>query len=166
MPATVWMHATAVKQATTVMPATSTLRITAIQQDRQHSMDAIKSRDACKNIEASNSMEGSQQQQRQQEHHSVSSRRETHNNKDTRICRDQLTTVQASAGMPTTQYGRQQLMSYHGNQPKSHPNREERHKKELKFPLFCLIDFSNSDSYRTIRSPMQLKSDRYVSSIF
>ncbi len=32
--------------------------------------------------------------------------------------------------------------------------RKERRKKELKFPIFGPVDFSNSDSYRTIRSPM------------
>jgi hypothetical protein len=32
--------------------------------------------------------------------------------------------------------------------------REERRKKEKKFPIFGPLDLSNSDSYRTIGSPM------------
>jgi hypothetical protein len=74
-------------------------------------MDAIESRDA------GNSMEGGQQQQRQWEHQSINSRRETQNNKDARNSRDLPTTVLASAGTPTTQYGRQKLMSFCGNSP-------------------------------------------------
>jgi hypothetical protein len=31
---------------------------------------------------------------------------------------------------------------------------EERRKKEYKFSIFCTIDFSNFDSYRTIGSPI------------
>jgi hypothetical protein len=59
---------------------------------------------------------------------------------------------------PTAKYGRQQLMSFPGNLLKRRQRRQricrERLKKEEKFPIFGLIDFSNFDSYWTIGSPI------------
>jgi hypothetical protein len=85
-------------------------------------------------------LKGDQQQQACQKHSS----------------RDKPTTVLASAGKQTTQYGRQKLMSFRRNLPKSCQNSEKFVKTEVKKRKNspCSIGFSNSDSYLTIGSPM------------
>jgi hypothetical protein len=58
-----------------------------------------------------------------------------------------------------TAHGHQQLISFCGNLPKSCQNGEKFLKKDVKrvkILYICLIDFSNSDSYRTIGSPVYL----------
>jgi hypothetical protein len=62
----------------------------------------------------------------------------------------------AQYGRQQHNIGRQQLMSFCGNLPKSHEIGKKfvkNYVKRVKIP-YCPLDFSNSDSYRTIGSPM------------
>jgi hypothetical protein len=81
------------------------------------------------------------------------------------------TTVLTSAGMPTAQYGRQQL-SFHRNLQKSCHKGEyflKKDTKNCKNSHFYLKDFSQPDSYQTVGIPMflvrYLKSKSYKSNI-
>ncbi len=144
-------------------------------------MDVISNRTArIDSREDSNIQQGHSHQQQQQELTTrtsnnnsrdnrnitdINSRRETVNSKDAKNSRDQPTTVIASAGIPTEQYVRQQLMCFAEIRLRvfrTAKNSQERHKR-VKTSHFFQYNFSKSHSYRTIGSPMllvrQLKSD-------
>jgi hypothetical protein len=82
-------------------------------------MDTIKGRDACKNCEAGNSMEESNGSRDKTNITATTAEGSPATTRMPEIVETSQQSILASAETPTAQYGRQQLMSFHGNMPKS-----------------------------------------------
>jgi hypothetical protein len=141
--------------------------------------DAINCKNDCHSLYASNSSDTSNNSNPGNKQHFKDGRNimTTHNSRNARSSRNESNNrtantmpskVQHHANStiwtPTAQYGcqqhnyeRQDLMCFRGNSPKSCQICEKFVKKDVnseKIPIFCSIDFSNSDSYQTTGSPL------------